>query len=47
MFGGDAGLVKSMEETYKEVQEELGKLVEQKQLLQMEEKVKKRVREKI
>ena len=47
MFSGDQGLIRLVEIAYHEVQDEMKKLREEKMLIQMEEKVRERVREKL
>ena len=47
MFQGDNQMVSMMESTYKEIQIELEKLKEQKELMQMETKVQELVKQKI
>ena len=47
MFQGDKQMVAMMESTYKEIQIELEKLKEQKELMQMETKVQELVKQKI
>ena len=47
MFQGDRQMVSMMESTYKEIQIELQKVKEQKELMQMEEKVQELVKQKI